>query len=258
MSEAINATAVVPEDPSVVKGGPLDPTSPEGQPPEGHNTGTEIHSPSPAAPQAPLYKGLTGDLTSAEDLVKYTKSLEDMFVQANARNAIQSPINNLAITPVPAVPAGPTFKEKYAELAFSKPEEAADILVQEAKRQMKAENDQLQNTERQVKQFWEKFYVKNADLKRVDSIVQSIVQAKNSEIRSLRTEGEVEEFLSKETRKVIDLVKKESGFVETPVPSGRAVSFGGSGDPAPTPPKAPTGNLNFSDQIRRLKPTGRR
>lgn len=244
---------LVTEDPSVVKGGPLDPTSAEGQGPEGAVVGGSVPAATgtPPAVEEPLYRGLTGDIKSSADLVSYTKQLEDLFVQAKAQQAIIQPTT---AAPIPAVPAGPSAKQQFSDLIYSKPDEAFELTVQEAERRINAKKMEADATQRREQAFWSRFYDKNADLKRLEHIVQSVVSGRGAEIQSFRTETEVETFISKETRKIVDLVKKESGHTETVVASGTAVSLGGSREPVPATPQRPAAPINLIDQIRRLRP----
>lgn len=250
-------TEVIPESPEVVKGGPLDPTSQEGTPPEGHTTGVQaVISDSVLTPEAPLHRGLTGDIKSTQDLLSYTKRLEDLFAQSAATqkaNAYQ-PVQPV----VPAVPAGPTAKDKFSELIYSKPDEAFELTLQEAERRVESRRAAADEAKRQEGMFWSGFYEKNADLKRLDHVVQSVVLGKRAEIAALPDGKSVEEFLSRESRKIIDLVKKESGYTETKVTSGVAVTLGASGEPVPQPPRQPTTPLNFAEQIRKLRPHGKK
>lgn len=245
----IEKNEVVPEQPGVVVGGPLDPNSVEGQPPEGHVVGTAT----PASTES--YKGLTGELKTFDELKTYTKNLEDLVVSAKAAQAVQ-PLQapNPQMHQPTMITPSPDAKQKFTDLIFSKPEEAYEVVLQEAERRAQEKNA----IEQRKQAFWQNFYVQHQDLKNMDRIVQSIVRERSAEISQLRTDVEVSEFLSKETRKVVDLVKKETGFTETRVPSQIAVSLGGSRESVPTPPPAPVIPLNFTDQIRRLKPRGKK
>jgi hypothetical protein len=236
---------VTPEDPGVVKGGPLDPTAPEGQPPEGDGL-----TPAVEPQSATLYKGLTGDLKTSAEWVSYTKNLEDMLAQRMVTQAVQPvppPI-------VPVVPQGPTTKEKFSELIFSKPEEAYDLTVNEAKRQMREEMEAEKRAVETKKQFWVNFYTKHQDLKNFEDVVQSIVKAKAAEISQIRTEAECAEFLSRESRRLVDTVKKQLGVTEVAVPSGTAIAFGGNRELPTRQPVNPQAPKNFITQVRDMRP----
>lgn len=236
---------VIAEDPSVVQGGPLDPSSAEGTPPEGMVVGGE-----PVAPKAPFYKGLTGDIKSEDDMRSYTKSLEEMLVTAQARShavAAQQP------TAAPLAPIAPSSKERFSELIFSKPEEAYEILARDAEERATAKLA----AERNKEIFWNQFYESNSDLKGMKEIVQSIVTARASEVASLKTGPEVADFISKETRKVIETVKRAAGITEVRVPSGSASHLGGSREPVAAGAPRVAQPTNFAEQIRKLKPSGK-
>lgn len=234
------------EDPNVVIGGPLDPTTEGGIAPS-----TEAPA-APAGSQA-FYKGLTGEIKTAEELRTYTKNLEDLLVQSKA-STITSPVPAAPLTP--AVPQGPSAKERFSELIFSKPEEAFEIAVSEAESRINHKNNAASEAERQKKLFWENFYTKNEDLKSVKDTVELILAAKNHQVSQFKTNDEVETFLAGETRKQIDFVRKQTGYKESVVPSGSAVSLGGSREPVPAVPSAPPQSKNFAQQIRMVRPKG--
>lgn len=231
----------VAEDPNVVVGNPVEASPP---PPS-------IEVPPSPVPEA-YYDGLTGAIKSPEELKSYTKNLEGLLIQAKA-TTITSPVPQVV---APAPPAGPSAKERFSELIFSKPEEAFELAVTEAETRINAKNSAASEAERQKKLFWETFYTKNEDLKSVKDTVELILAAKNFEVSQFRTNDEVSEFLSKETRKQVDFVRKQTGYRESVVPSGSAVSLGGSREPVPSVPPAPTQPKNFAEQIRMVRPKG--
>src|SRR5258708_6570158 len=170
-----NETPVVPESPDVVKGGPLDPTSPEGTPPEAPPVPTAPDAP---APSSALYRGITGDINNIEDFKKYAQNLESLLVARNANTPGSVPA-------VPPTPPGPSSKDRFSELIYSKPEEAFQIAVDEAKNSMKADLE----AERRKDQFWIRFYEKNTEFKKMTTIVQSVLTQRATEIASIRTEA---------------------------------------------------------------------
>jgi hypothetical protein len=247
MSEQVTESGfpVVPESASVVSGGPLDPTSPEGKPPEG-----EVVN---ASPEEPVYRGLTGDLKSTDDWKTYTKNLEDMLAQRMASSALQAPSlqPTIPVTPV-QIPTGPSSKEKFEELIFSKPGEAYDILENAAEQRILAKIQAEKTAEDNKKKFWVNFYDKHQDLKNFEYVVQSTVKARGAEIAAIRTEAECSEFISKESRKLVDTVKKQLGVTEVTLPSAPAFAMGGSKETPTRTPSAPQPPMNFADQIRKL------
>lgn len=213
--------------------------------------------PPPAAASAaeePLYRGFLGDLKSVDDLKSYAKNLEEIVVQARAMQDRQpSPGNPVAPTP-PAAPQGPSLDDQIQEVWFSDPKKAASLLRQ----QVKSEFDQERNAERNREKFWQQFYEKNPDLKRVDRIVQSVVKEKLPDIQKLPSDREVSEFLSKETREIIGLVGKAFTKTETRLPSEPAVTLGASGETPPAPTAPPARPVTFIDQVRMARPRGKK
>lgn len=233
----------VAEDPNVVVGGPLDPTSAEGTPPEGHVTGA------PPAATEPIHRGFSGDISDTEALKKYAKQLEDMVT---ARMGGQPPAPTQP-QPTPfqaAAPAQSAAKDKFSELIFAKPDEAFEVAVGEAERRIEAKRD----GERQRENFWKTFYQSNQDLSRMEPVVQSVLTNHRAHVATLRTEKEVSDFLSSEARKVVDYVKKETGYTETRLPSQSVASLGGSREAVPPPPnQAPKMPLSLVEQLAQAK-----
>jgi hypothetical protein len=245
-----NQPPVVAEDPSIVRGGPLDPTSPEGTPSEGHqiNPGT-APLPPPSSPHfpEPLYRGFTGDITDTEHLKRYTKQLEDLITTAQGNQKPIAPQPNPVNPPAGNITSA---KDRYSELIFSKPDEAFEIMMAEADRR----SEQKINAQRQHEAYWQRFYEGCQDLKNHKSIVDLVVNSNRSHIATIQFEKDVTEFVSNEARKIVDNVKKETGYTETRIPSQSAASLGGSREPVPQPPKpAPAAPLSLVEQLNQAK-----
>jgi hypothetical protein len=208
--------------------------------------------PAAPAPEAPLYRGFLGDLKNVDDLKNYAKNLEEIVVQARAMQS--APPNNPITPQAPPTPAGPSMEDQIQEVWFSDPKKAASLLRQQVKSEYEVERSAERNRER----FWQDFYEKNPDLKRVERIVQSVVKEKLPEIQKLPSDREVSEFLSKETRDIIGLVGKAFSKTETRLPSEPAVSFGASGETPPAPAAPLARPLSFIEQIRKARPGGKK
>lgn len=238
----------VAESPDVVFGGPLDPKSAEGRHPP---VGAETESQEVDKAQEPLHRGLLGDIKTQDELRSYTKQLEDLFVSAKTAQPVPLPS---AAVPVPTPLEKTDARARFADKIFSNPDEAFDIAVQEATDRFNT----VRNAERQREEFWKDFYVKNADLSRVDRVVQSVVKERAVEISKINDAKQLSDYISNEARKVIDLVKKETGHTtETKLPSGSVASVGGSREPVPQvrQVKKPA---SFIDQIRAARPGKKR
>jgi len=244
-----NVPAPIPEKAGIVIGGPLDPTSPEGQPPEGQTVNSPAMANTPATiplSNQPLYKGLM-EIKTQEELLTYVKGLEGI-IASNASKGVNPTIPNS-----PPAPIGPSNKERFSELIYSKPDEAFELAVQEAESRMQKKEDARRDHE----QFWGRFYSENPDLAKVKDIVQLTLGQHSAVISNIRTQKEVGDYLAKESRKVIDQVKRSVGVTETVVPSGAAVALGGSGEIPPAPLLPVAQPKNFTSQVIDLRPKGK-
>lgn len=225
-----------------------DPNAIQGSP---ETTSPATQTPPAAAPEAKaeevLYEGLGVKIKGIDELKNYLKILEEGLVQAKAASGAQG-----AAPIVPQVsPPEPSAKERYAELIFSNPADAFEIAVGEAEKRV----EKKRAAEREVEDFWKSFYTENQDLKGVERVVESIRVTRAQDIAKLKTQKEVSEFLARESRDLIGVVKSKFSTTETTVPHKKVVSLDSSGEPFQAAPgnPAPTPPINFADQLRRMK-----
>jgi hypothetical protein len=227
------------EDPNIVKGGPWgDGSAPD---PEG-----DLSPAAPAQPARALHKGFSGEITTAEDLVKYTQNLETLLVQ-------KSPGQPQGQSFQPQTPNAPAKGESFEELVYSDPIKAKQVLMKEFE-EIHNQRDAQKNRE---ETFWSDFYQKNPDLKDMPSVVQSVFKRDRSDfsdVRRFSSDTLVADHLAKEARSIIGLVKEKTGVRETRVDSSPAMTFGGSsGAPGGTGAPAPQKPISFSEQLVRMK-----
>ncbi len=200
------------------------------------------------APAKPLYKGFTGELTTAEDLVKYTQTLETMLVANKQSRAAEPPAFTAPVVNTPA-----PVRESFADVIYSDPEKAKSILFEEWTQKENAKRD----LEKREETFWNEFYGKNADLKDLRHVVQSVFKRDRAEIGDARrfpNNDSVAEYIAKESRDLVGLVKSKTGTTETRVDSQPAITFGGSsGEPGAVRPAQPSKPVDFASQLLRLK-----
>lgn len=232
-----NENEPVKEDPNIVIGGPDGGPAPEKQP----------ETPEAPAEKKPLYQGFTGEITTPEDLVKYTQTLETMVVAAREKQQAQP----ATFTAPPPPAQHSAAKETFEDLIYSDPARAKQILKQEWQQEMANKEAQQQRE----KSFWDDFYKKNVDLKELGHVVQSVFKRDRAEIgdpRRFPNNDSVAEYLAKEARSLVGLVKAKTGGTETKLEPTPAVTFSGSGEPGAARP-AKLEKLDFAGQILRLK-----
>lgn len=226
-NEAVNA-----EDPSKVQG------APGGEAP-----------PAAAAVQAkaPLHKGFDREITTPEDLVKYTKDLESLLVSKP-----QTPVIPAVNTPqafASNAPPATGKSETFEDLVYSDPGKAKSVLLEEFRAEQRRESE----IQKAQGVFWNEFYQKNADLKDLQHVVQSVFERDRGAIGGLKTNQQVAEHVAAQARQIVDLVKGKVGVTETRVESKPAMTFsggiGGQGSNAPAPQKP----QSFAEQIARFR-----
>lgn len=208
--------------------------------PETPNDPAETEDLPIAANQEPLHRGFLGDIKTPEEMRAYVKNLEDTVVRQAAGAGVAP-----TITPAAPIP-GPTLDEQIDAVWFSDPAKARELMKQKDKIERDAEASAVRTRE----VFYQRFYQKNPDLKRVERIVQSIVEQKGQQIALLRTEAEVADFISREAREQVDYFKRAIPGNETRLESKPAVTLGASGETPAAPPIVVQKNLTFIDQIR--------
>lgn len=200
-------------------------------------------------PVAPLFTGMTGDITSIEALTSYTKNLESMLITRKANEPVTEPavFHHNTPNPVVSAPKGDTFEE----LIYTDPLKAKQVLKQE----WASELQENQNAKDRQVAFWGSFYQKNSDLKDFEHIVQSVFKRDAATVGSFKTNEEVEKHLAREARSLVDLVKEKIGVTETRVESKRAVSISSTGEPTggPKPPAVGGAPISFIDQVAQLR-----
>lgn len=227
------------EDPNIVKGGPWG---------EGADPGPEgTAAPAAGEPVKPLHKGFSGDVLTADDLVRYTQNLEAVLLQ---RQQSTTPASGAF---QPHAPNAPAKGESFEELVYSDPVKAKEVLLNEFEERSRRKDAQKSRED----SFWGDFYSKNPDLKEMGTVVQSVFKrdrADFSDVRRFSSDTLVADHLAKEARSIIGLVKEKTGVRETQVNSSPAMTFGGStGAPGGTGAPAPQKPISFTEQLLRMK-----
>lgn len=191
-----------------------------------------------------VYRGLR-DIHSEEDLVQYTKELEEKVVRAT----LSSPQTAQALQPPPVIAADESVEEKELQEAwYSDPTKAVKILEKRFERQTALREGQKENQAT----FWTKFYEKNPDLNRHRQVVDLFVAAKDSVLRPMPVE-KAEATIAAEVRKMVGQVRNGVGATETALESKAAVMTGASSEPAPRTATAQAKPVTFSEQIKSLR-----
>lgn len=203
--------------------------------------GTEIHTKT-------LHKGFNGEITTPEDLVKYTQNLESLLITRPA-----APAAPQAFGVQPNAPARPKG-ESFEELVYSDPLKAKEVLLGE----WDAKQQEKDNKKARQAAFWDEFYRKNVDLKELPGVVQSVFKRDLAEFQDTRrfsSDNTVAEHLAKEARQIIGMVREKAGVRETRVDSSPAMTFGESGGGMGNPPPKQTLSkpISFADQLIRMR-----
>lgn len=220
-------------------------TAPAGTPPASPAAATTTPS------GQPLYKGIAGEAKTQDELIEYTKKLENKLLENSFNKPEQQTIQSfqapVSTTPDPAKVK--TAKEQFADMVYTDPEKAFELLENSAV----ARIDQRDAVKKQEENWWNEFYAENPDLKAADRVVKSVVREKFEEIKKLDLSS-AKKVLATESRKFIDGVKSQFGMTTTELPSGPATSFGASqGSPA-TVSSTPAGKpVSFIDQFKSMR-----
>lgn len=219
--------------------------------PQGTSLNAGAPPPAPAAteaPAAPLYKGIAGEANSPEELVAITKKLEQKLVEKEISKPSAQTVESFQEKPVPRVDANAvkSVKEQYADMVYTDPEKAFDLVLNAAVQTI----EDRSATREGEKKWWDEFYTENPDLKGAERVVRSVVGEKHGEIGKLSL-TDAKKFLATESRKFIGAIKSQFGVTETELPSGQANAFGASNGPSGAP-KVETAQqpLSFVDQVK--------
>lgn len=213
---------------------------------------TPIVPPTPEVKAAPgeknepvTYKTFVGELKTQAEITNYIKNLEESLVQTKA-SVTNPPVQQPVVPPAKQ----PTAKERFAELIFSNPDQAFDVVRQDVLQEV----GKATNAERQKDLFWNDFYSKNEHLKTNKPLIDYIVEAKKTEIAKLPDAKSINDFLIKEASGIIDPIKKQYSGTETKLESGGVIDLGSSGDSV-TPPVsgAPSGPQSLTAQLLAMK-----
>lgn len=188
----------------VVQGGPLDPRSPESQPPEGHFVGGDQTQEAPE--KKPIFEGLTQKFNTIDELAEYTKNLETQMaanrLQRDREEATRQgePISNLYQEKGPEV-----TKEETDEL-FNNP----SAFVTNLRKSILNDIDAKKAKEDRLASFWESFYLDNPDLRNKKRIVNLIMSDRWAELQTAPL-LKAKEILAKESFRFI---REMGGTVE--------------------------------------------
>lgn len=225
------------EDPNIVIGGPdgaaVTPVTPADS------------KPGEPKSEEPFYRGFIGDIKGAEEAKEYIKNLEHMVVEAQAKSGVKVPTGTQNFNTPTKVVSG---KEKFTDLIYSNPDQAYDVVLQDAEQRVQQRIDAKQRQD----QFWTEFYHSHEDLKESKQMIDYIVKARELEIQAMPSNEAVADFLAKEARKVVEPWKKKFSGTETRLESRPAVAFGSSGEAPPAPSTQVSGPISFADQIKKI------
>lgn len=219
----------------------------------GGNPAEEGNVVAPAAAAAestkPLYTGLSGEIKTAEELIDYAKKIETLYIAGRATQKVEPQTFH---SPAPVSNSSAASTETFENLIYSDPVKAKQVVVDEV----------MATLDRQSKQkeaeagFWQSFYQKNTDLKDLQHVVQSVFKRDKAEIGDTRRfpdNNAVAEYVAKEARSLVGLIKEKTGLTETRVDSQPAITFGSSGEPSAARPASPAKPVTFAQQLSAFK-----
>lgn len=196
---------------------------------------------------APLHKGLAGEIRDPKELAEYTKEIEKKLVevtlQAQAKGAM--PGNQPTVT---TAPEKKSIEEEIEDEIFTDPKGA----LKKYRESILQEVQQVSTREKQVQQFWNDFYEENHDLRGLDRIVKLIEREKAQELAPLKI-SEARKKLADEVRKAVKLVEARQGTTTEELPEKEHTTLGGGGAPGGGQKKGPAKVLSFVEEMRQFQ-----
>lgn len=220
---------------AALQGGLPDMKIPTEQPP------TQATEPQPSPTTKKYYVG-GKEFDSSDAAIAYADGLTDAQVRA------ASAINNVTPQPAPVTPEN----SNLGQILFEDPEKALKAVKDQAKAEMRAE----QNQRDENKKFWEDFYQKHSDLKGSEFLVDSVLnrEQQSGNFNGL-TKAQASPILAAKAREELHRIRGASSGGQA-LPSAQVVTTGASGAPTPVPQPAPLPTTTFVDEIRGLRKRG--
>ena len=231
------ATEVKPTEKEVMTGGPHENQAPQGTEPE-KKTGETV------------FEVAGGRFKTPEELAEYTRALEGKHAQVLSTTQARQEM--------PSNQPNPTNQGNQTQSWVDEVEEEISVnpksAIAKLRQGIQSDIDNASAKARNEQKFWEEFYDENQDLKNLKPIVQSVISQKRDELSPLKV-GDAKKFIANETRKMVNLVKEQSGIKREEMPEGGAAFVNGGGK-APAPKGTAQPIPNFVDQVRQWQKRG--
>ncbi len=242
------ASQAIPEQEQLIEPGPFAAAGVE-EPAletEGSAVQPDGSSVSPVAPAAPLFRGIQREITSMEELTKYTLELEKQTLEQQAR---LSGMSGTAPAPVAAeIPYGgidPKEFDRLGEEFILNPGNAVKKITDMVRASVLGDVAREGST----KNFYDAFYEANEDLVGCEDLVEVSV-AQNQKAWEKIPTAQAAKLLASDVRARVMKIRGSAPLgVALPSTPAHALPSGGIASVKPAP-VAPAPKLSFADQLK--------
>jgi hypothetical protein len=229
----------------LLKGSPLEtPITPNSE-----NLGkTPENTPNPKPTDEVIYKGLTGEFKSVNDLTDYTRRLEAQLAAERLDKERKEVEKN---SPIGGLYKGQEkeISKEEAERMFQDPVGFANKLTQN----MRQELDLRDRRKGELDKFWNDFYEENPSLKPHKNVVDLTMKDKWAELEQAPL-NRAKEILARETTRLITSIRGQEGRKETLPPANESITLESSKGQGPLGMAPETNSeTTFLDELKNLR-----
>lgn len=204
----------------------------------------------PPVSEKPIYSSPKGDFKTTEELVTYTKSLEQSVLD---KGLDKFDADNAAAKGLDAKVApesdGDAWAREYADKLLTNAPEAIKMMDERNTKKANVQEEAQKTTEK----MWDEFYKENPVLQQHKKVVQFIMNDNWTALKDLSTNEAKKILAEKSTEFITDIANQTGGKITTLV-AANTEGLGASGEPTPKPPeKSETKVSNFCDQVQAMQ-----
>ena len=240
------------EPPKVIKGASTDEDD-EGRPKveagsgeDAGDAGNEVDK----AKTPPLYRGLTKNIMTQEELLDYTRQLERDVVEKDAKLAVGTGLQSKTENDSETKTKTKTDVSDLQTRLLIDPESVLDEVKKDAIKTMKDEAKAQADAEAKSKAFWDSFYAENPDIQNNNELVQFVLFQNKEELDRLplnQSKAELARLTRSYINKVLEGREKKELLTDSQTPET-------TGSPTGVIPRAPKAYKpqTMSDQMRQI------
>lgn len=198
----------------------------------------------------PIYRGLTGELRTPEELAEYTKNLETKLIESQMQkdNQDKKTENDTTLSNLDTkTPVNLDMTPEETDKIYEDPQGFVKDLTNKIMSNIEENN---QKSQRKA-QFWSEFYEKNPDLQNHREAVELITQGQLASIANVPL-SEARDIIANKSRAFIDKTRKAATGQRETMENSSTTTFSSSGTGEKATKQQPV-RKSFAEQMKEFQ-----